>query len=1599
MIYRKVAHIVGILFFITNISFAEVSDEYLIKTYEPVLYFYPEEKEYYPMKVDAYVDECSLWDDDWIDEQVLHKGEVQLNKLSAYDENDFYLSFVYHESVDKVDIESLSPEWHEKAWAIYNAMSEDEKKPAYYAHVVHNDEKNCIAIQYWFFYAMSSWGAYELGGNIHEGDWEMITVFLQSTNYRPVYVAYSQHIDIPFIHDDYDKLIWDELYYKFDEAILEDNTHPVVYVARGSHANYYSAGDFDQLIGLDRTSKKGRRIGLGEWQRCIINGDSYPDWGWFFDYKGKWGTNKFADLLDGSSGPDGPAAKENNDKYYHPSNWAEITSSDISAIGLLSFMYPTEATSLVPDTVNRGQSNVDFLRIKFDFINSPIGIVYINNLQFSLSGTCTINNLNAAKLIDIDSLSVWTGTLHDNNSISFSDILVDDYLTLKLVFDISNSAVPGHTLRITLDADDIDCGEIPVSTKEFPIESHGTTIAPNPDPTITSSLQLLQSPPYYVGDTITATFTIENKGTAPITFKVLTAGGRGPGGDTDVQDFTHRTNITLNPDESYNYQGDLTLPEPGDYHFFCAYQTPDDQWNTDIPTEDGVTNTLDIVVLPSGQTVYVPDDFSTIQAAVNATNSGDIIIVRDGTYTDNIDVNKDLRLRSENGANSTIVQAAYSNDHVFYVTASNVSIMGFTVKGAAGENKAGIAFEDANNGNILSNNCLDNYVGIGLRSSIYNIIKNNNCNSNSKAGIVLFKSNENDIINNISWNNEYGIAISEEEGSDVCAAEQAISQGNITNPEEILNSLRIFRDRNLKTEYAGLYYQYSPDLKGVFLSEPMLSMEALELIMKYMPAIRYMNGEENRIDLPINKPDVEKVISFTEKLKSAINERIGEVGAGRSSEIIKLVEEFEKQFSTFKNKKFSQAFQRSVYFTQKNSGILSRSFENTAIINNTIIGNEIDGINCYYTDVTILNTILWDNGSQGIDLDYSSATVYYSDVQGGWEGIGNIDADPIVVDAENADYHLSDSSPCIGTGTSEGAPLEDIEGNPRGTPPDIGAYENPLDTPLQPSIEVSPNSLNVSIRPGDTATRSLIISNTGDAPLNFSITTQTSDTLTNVNFLRPEQPAQIEPKGSNMASGTGPPTIQGIGGPDAFGYSWKDSDEPDGPTFDYIDISSTGTAITNLGDDDYKGPFNIGLNFNFYGQNYSEFYIASNGYIGFGPTDGYDEYSNIGIPNSELPNNIICWLWDDFDPSSGGTVYYETISNKLIVQFENYPEYDSSNYINAEVILYQDGKIKLQYDNFTPEFDKQGCTIGIENINGSDGLEVALNTDYLHDQLAVLISPWLRMYPTSGVVQTNDSINVDVAFDSTNLSFGDYSADIVISSNDSESPTITVPVSLRVVESLPDLGDVSDDGSVTAYDASLVLQYVVGLIELSLDAQEVADVTGDNTISALDAALILQYTVGLITEFPREQPSIAPALHPKSQDKLLIEAIEQLETISLNTEQKQVLDQLRQLVFQRMIPTHTALLQNFPNPFNPETWLPYQLAKEADVTIRIFSIQGQLIRTLNIGRKGSGLYLSKERAAYWDGQSNTGEKAASGVYFYAIQAGDFNATRKLFILK
>ena len=113
---------------------------------------------------------------------------------------------------------------------------------------------------------------------------------------------------------------------------------------------------------------------------------------------------------------------------------------------------------------------------------------------------------------------------------------------------------------------------------------------------------------------------------------------------------------------------------------------------------------------------------------------------------------------------------------------------------------------------------------------------------------------------------------------------------------------------------------------------------------------------------------------------------------------------------------------------------------------------------------------------------------------------------------------------------------------------------------------------------------------------------------------------------------------------------------------------------------------------------------------------------------------------------------------------------------------------------------------------------------------------------------------------------------------------------------------------------------------------------------------------------------------------------------------KQGIENLENLLAS-LIPEETALLHNYPNPFNPETWIPYQLAESAEVTLTIYDMNGQVVRRLALGHQAAGMYRSRSRAVYWDGRNQLGESVASGLYFYTLTAGEFSATRRMLILK
>jgi hypothetical protein len=356
-----------------------------------------------------------------------------------------------------------------------------------------------------------------------------------------------------------------------------------------------------------------------------------------------------------------------------------------------------------------------------------------------------------------------------------------------------------------------------------------------------------------------------------------------------------------------------------------------------------------------------------------------------------------------------------------------------------------------------------------------------------------------------------------------------------------------------------------------------------------------------------------------------------------------------------------------------------------------------------------------------------------------------------------------------------------------------------------PSITVNPNSFNVTLDPGQSTDETMVIGNTGDGILVFGITPVTvglndyiiedpvysTDPIRqdpnwgkNITYRRNGEMLTVTYDGPKLES-PDPPTqasSKDTGGPDAFGYFWIDSNEPGGPVFDWIDISGIGQPLT-FSDDQNQGPFDLGFTISFYDNIFSSIRICSNGWLSF--TSSSTSYSNQAIPTAGDPNNLVAPFWDDLDPSDGGNIYYYSNNvDTFIVQFDAVPGYGSNGLYTFEAILTADGNIKYQYLSMVD--DLVSNTVGIENSNGTIGLEVIYNGSYVQSNLAVSIFVplfWLTADPLAGYVNPGETSDITVTLDATDMDPGTYTGFLNIESNDSNNPIVAVECTLTVTGS------------------------------------------------------------------------------------------------------------------------------------------------------------------------------------------------------------------------
>ena len=200
--------------------------------------------------------------------------------------------------------------------------------------------------------------------------------------------------------------------------------------------------------------------------------------------------------------------------------------------------------------------------------------------------------------------------------------------------------------------------------------------------------------------------------------------------------------------------------------------------------------------------------------------------------------------------------------------------------------------------------------------------------------------------------------------------------------------------------------------------------------------------------------------------------------------------------------------------------------------------------------------------------------------------------------------------------------------------------------------------------------------------------------------------------------------------------------------------------------------------------------------------------------------------------------------------------------------------------------------------------------------------------------------------------------------------------------------DVNQDGVVNISD----LVIVAG--RLGQSGPNAADVNGDGVVNIQDLILVAS-ALG--------ETQAAPSLHPASLEMFTTADIQEwlAEAQGLDLTDVKLQSGIRFLeqLLSVLVPKETELLPNYPNPFNPETWIPYRLAEDAFVTLTIYDQRGSVVRRLNVGHQTASVYESRSKAIHWDGRNAVGDRVASGIYFYTLTAGDYAATRKMVILK
>jgi hypothetical protein len=448
-------------------------------------------------------------------------------------------------------------------------------------------------------------------------------------------------------------------------------------------------------------------------------------------------------------------------------------------------------------------------------------------------------------------------------------------------------------------------------------------------------------------------------------------------------------------------------------------------------------------------------------------------------------------------------------------------------------------------------------------------------------------------------------------------------------------------------------------------------------------------------------------------------------------------------------------------------------------------------------------------------------------------------------------------------------------------------------------------------------------------------------------------------------------------GPDSYGYrAWDNMDGGEAHPYTWIEVNPSqggpGTPIA-FTQDDQTVPLELPFIFRYYGQNFMQISICTNGWIAMGVTTNSD-YSNSGIPNGDGPPNMIAAYWHDLSPQLGGRVvyYYDPTQHYLVVEFDSVRHYSpASSRETFEIVLYDpayyptstgDGEILVQYKLVT---DGNVGTIGIENQAQTVGVQYGFN------------NTWdVHAWPT----QAGRTITY-----STNVSGPPPAVDVTL---DPINPPIVIPASGG---SFSYNATMANNGSSPASFSAWIMQYtpggtwqgpMLGPVSLTLPAGVTVTRLRNQNVPGSASPGVYTYRgyVGIYSNTKWDSSSFTYTKSTTGAGPVMGnwdnwgESFAPYENVTTVT---------------NGVASSSRLEQNSPNPFNPTTAIRYQLTALSHVSLRVYDTAGRLVTTLIEGMQETGTHQV----------TFDGSRLSSGLYFVRLQAGDFSAVQKMMLIK